>query len=133
MFAGAGGLLNLCTSLWYRDKQTEWENMWTHHNQPREGDPSHLMVISLMRIRIILRDGSDGCSSFALIKVLFLVPRAHNTYIAQHERICNAYIKGLVPEGLNIAVVQAHIFGDMWEYLFRIFLVMSFLMLFSVM
>lgn len=50
----------------------------------------------------------------------------------------NAYAtltpKGLVPEGLDIAVVQAHIFGDMWGLAgFRLFLIMAFLMLFSVM
>ena len=41
---------------------------------------------------------------------------------------------GLVPEGLDIAVVQAHIFGDQWGIVgFKLFLVMAFLMLFSVM
>ena len=41
---------------------------------------------------------------------------------------------GLVPEGLDVAVVQAHIFGENWgAWGFNLFLVMSFLMLFSVM
>ena len=41
---------------------------------------------------------------------------------------------GLVPEGLNIAVVQAQIFGEHWGLFgYNLFLVMAFLMLFSVM
>mgnify|MGYP000751855247 CR=1 FL=1 len=41
---------------------------------------------------------------------------------------------GLVPEGLDVAVVQAHIFGDTWGPIgFSLFLAMAFLMLFSVM
>jgi len=39
-----------------------------------------------------------------------------------------------VPEGLNVAVVQAHIFGDQWgAFGFNLFLIMASLMLFSVM
>ena len=50
----------------------------------------------------------------------------------------NAYAvlvpKGLIPEGLDIAVVQAHIFGERWGAVgFKLFLAMAFLMLFSVM
>jgi len=50
----------------------------------------------------------------------------------------NAFVvlspRGLVPDGLNIAVVQAHIFGEQWGiWGYNLFLVMAFLMLFSVM
>ena len=50
----------------------------------------------------------------------------------------NAFVvlspRGLVPDGLNIAVVQAHIFGEQWgPWGYNLFLVMAFLMLFSVM
>jgi hypothetical protein len=42
--------------------------------------------------------------------------------------------KGLVPEGLNVAVVQAYIFAENWgAFGFNLFLIMAFLMLFSVM
>lgn len=41
---------------------------------------------------------------------------------------------GIVPEGLQVAVTQAHIFGERWgDFGFKLFLVMAFLMLFSVM
>ncbi len=41
---------------------------------------------------------------------------------------------GLVPEGLDVAVVQAHIFGSqLGQFGFVLFLIMAFLMLFSVM
>ena len=50
----------------------------------------------------------------------------------------NAYLiltpMGLIPEGLDVAVVQAHIFGEVWgSFGFNLFLMMAFLMLFSVM
>ena len=50
----------------------------------------------------------------------------------------NAYAvlapQGLVPEGMDVAVVQAKIFGDAWGPVgYDLFLVMAFLMLFSVM
>ena len=41
---------------------------------------------------------------------------------------------GLVPEGMSVAVTQAHIFGNIWgEAGFKLFLIMAFLMLFGVM
>ena len=50
----------------------------------------------------------------------------------------NAYTvlkpKGLIPYGLDVAVVQANIFGQNWgAFGFNLFLIMAFLMLFSVM
>ena len=50
----------------------------------------------------------------------------------------NAYAvlspQGIVPDGMEVAVVQAHIFGEQWgPFGFKLFLAMAFLMLFSVM
>lgn len=59
-----------------------------------------------------------------LVTLVLLAVNAHSVLTPQ----------GLVPEGTNVAVVQAHIFGENWgTFGFNLFLIMAFLMLFSVM
>ncbi len=137
VFAGAGGLLNLCTSLWYRDKQTGMGKYVGRIINPITGKEeavsfsgyqfdTHKENISKWKrwmnfIRI------DQGVIFWFLGLLTLILLSMNAYATLTP-------KGLVPEGLDIAVVQAHIFGDMWGLAgFRLFLIMAFLMLFSVM
>ena len=137
VFAGAGGLLNLCTSLWYRDKQTGMGKYVGRIINPITGKEeavsfsgyqfdTHKENLSRWKrwMRFIRIDQGIIFWFLGLLTLILLSMNAHATLTP----------KGLVPEGLSIAVVQAHIFGDMWGVLgFRLFLVMAFLMLFSVM
>lgn len=137
VFAGAGGLLNLCISLWYRDKQagmgkhigriinpitgkTESVSFQGYVFHPNEQNLVHWK--EWMRfIRI------DQGIIFWLLGLVTLVLLSLNAYAVLTP-------KGILPEGLSVAVAQAHIFGQhfgLWG--FNSFLIMSFLMLFSVM
>lgn len=137
VFAGAGGLLNLCVSLWYRDKQIgmgkyvgriinpitgkdEAVSFKGYYFQPNKENISRWR--SWMRfIRI------DQGIIFWFLGFVTLLLLSLNAYTILTP-------KGLVPEGLDVAVVQAHIFGAQWgPWGFNLFLIMAFLMLFSVM
>ncbi|MSU54487.1 MAG: hypothetical protein EXS48_01430 [Candidatus Staskawiczbacteria bacterium] len=137
VFAGAGGLLNLCISLWYRDKQagmgkyvgrvinpitgkTESVSFKGYTFQPDQKSMAHWK--EWMRfIRL------DQGIIFWLLGLITLVLLSLNAYAVLTP-------KGILPEGLNVAIAQAHIFGEHWGMFgFNSFLIMSALMLFSVM
>ncbi|MFA6408433.1 MAG: Nramp family divalent metal transporter [Candidatus Paceibacterota bacterium] len=137
VFAGAGGLLNLCVSLWYRDKQigmgkyvgrilnpiTGKEEAASYRGYSFDPTPEHMARWKqwMHFIRI------DQGLIFWFLGMVTLILLSVNAYAVLVPH-------GLVPEGLNVAVVQAHIFGDNWGPIgFSLFLVMAFLMLFSVM
>ncbi|MFH0712676.1 MAG: Nramp family divalent metal transporter [Candidatus Jorgensenbacteria bacterium] len=137
VFAGAGGLLNLCTSLWYRDKQAGMGHYVGRIINPITARPEAVAAtgyafnpsrenIKRWRawMRYVLIDQGVIFWFLGLITLLLL---SINAYVVLTPL-------GLVPEGLNVAVVQAHIFGEHWGKIgFNVFLVMAFLMLFSVM
>jgi hypothetical protein len=137
VFAGAGGMLNLCVSLWYRDKQlgmgryvgritnpiTGHVEAVSHCGHAFETTPENLARwkrwMNFVRI--------DQGLIFWLLGLLTLLLLSLNAYAVLTP-------KGLVPEGLSVAVVQADIFGETWGAAGpKLFLVMAFLMLFSVM
>ncbi len=137
VFAGAGGLLNLCVSLWYRDKQigmgayagrilnpitgkTVSASFEGYRFEPTEENLSRWKKwMSFVRI--------DQGVIFWFLGLITLVLLSLNAYVVLTPL-------GLVPEGLQVAVVQAEIFGANWgRFGFDLFLVMAFLMLFSVM
>ena len=137
VFAGAGGLLNVCVSLWYRDKQAGMGRYVGRIINPITGKVEavsfkgyafHIDKESLanwkkwmMFIKI------DQGIIFWLLGLVTLVLLSLNAYAVLTPL-------GIVPEGLSVAVSQAHIFGQRWGVFgFNSFLVMSFLMLFSVM
>ncbi|MFA6407219.1 MAG: Nramp family divalent metal transporter [Candidatus Paceibacterota bacterium] len=136
-FAGAGGLLNLCTSLWYRDKQTGMGKYVGRIINPITGKEEavsfrgyrfdiHKENIARWKhwMRFIRIDQGVIFWFLGLVTLILLSMNAYATLTP----------KGLVPEGLNVAVAQAHIFGATWGILgFNLFLIMAFLMLFSVM
>ncbi len=137
VFAGAGGLLNLCVSLWYRDKQigmgkdvgriinpiTGKDEAVSFKGYRFEPSKEHLSRWRAW-MRFIRIDQGVIFWFLGLVTLLLLSVNAYATLVP----------KGLVPEGLNVAVVQAHIFGAQWgAWGFNLFLVMAFLMLFAVM
>jgi hypothetical protein len=137
VFAGAGGLLNLCVSLWYRDKQAGMGQYVGRITNPITGktgavsatgyafEPTDENIKKWQEWMRFVRIDQGGIFWFlGLVSLLLL---SLNAYAVLTPR-------GLVPEGLEVAVVQAHIFGEHWGKLgFDLFLVMAFLMLFSVM
>src|SRR3989338_4055310 len=137
VFAGAGGLLNLCISLWYRDKQAGMGKYVGRIINPITGKTEsvsfkgyafHPDAQSMRRWKEWMRFiRIDQGIIFWLLGLVTLVLLSLNAYAVLGPR-------GIVPEGLNVAVAQAHIFGQHWGGLgFNSFLIMAFLMLFSVM
>ncbi len=137
VFAGAGGMLNLCVSLWYRDKGFGMGNYAGRIKNPVTGGTEAVSATgydfeinteNLSRWKKWMRAVYfDQGIIFLLFGFLTLFLLSLNAFVVLSER-------GLVPEGLNVAVVQAYIFGDvMGPVGFKLFLIMAFLMLFSVM
>lgn len=137
VFAGAGGMLNLCVSLWYRDKQVGMAkyigritNPITGKTEavPTTGFTFDMTAENKKKWRGWMRYVKiDQGIIFWLLGFITLFLLGLNAYAVLTPR-------GLVPEGLQVAVVQAHIFGEKlgpWGY--KLFLVMASLMLFSVM
>lgn len=137
VFAGAGGMLNLCVSLWYRDKQAGMGKYIGRITNPITGKPESGTTTgytfeptteNLARWRGWMRYMKiDQGIIFWFLGLITLVLLSVNAYAVLSPT-------GLVPEGLNVAVAQAHIFGERWgSFGYNLFLVMAFLMLFSVM
>lgn len=137
VFAGAGGLLNLCISLWYRDKQAGMGKYVGRIINPITGKTESVsfkgyafspdaqnMAHWKEWMRFIRIDQGIIFWLLGLITLVLLSLNAHTVLSP----------KGIVPEGLNVAVAQAQIFGQHWgAWGSNSFLVMAFLMLFSVM
>lgn len=137
VFAGAGGLLNLCVSLWYRDKQAGMGRYVGRIVNPITGKPEAVSATGYtfelneenlknwkQWIKLIKIDQGIIFWFFGLVTIILISLNAYAVLVP----------KGLVPEGLQVAVVQAYIFGEQWGvWGFKIFLLMTFLMLFSAM
>ena len=137
VFAGAGGMLNLTVSLWYRDKQAGMGKYIGRITNPITGKPEasatagytfDITEENLKRWKGWMRYiRIDQGVIFLFLGFVTLFLLSVNAYSVLGPR-------GLIPEGLDVAVVQAHIFGEHWGIFgFKLFLVMAFLMLFSVM
>lgn len=137
VFAGAGGMLNLCISLWYRDKQAGMGKYVGRITNPITGKPEAISPggfkfkptkENLKRwkkwMRFVRVDQGIIFFSMGLFTLVLLSVNAYAVLTPL----------GVVPEGLEVAVVQAHIFGSKFGAIgYNVFLVMAFLMLFSVM
>ncbi|MEK7608751.1 MAG: Nramp family divalent metal transporter [Patescibacteria group bacterium] len=137
VFAGAGGLLNLCVSLWYRDKQVGMGHYVGRIINPITGKTE---AVSHQGYRFQINEENlgrwkkwmrfvriDQGIIFWLLGLITLLLLSVNAYVTLTPL-------GLIPQGTDVAVVQAHIFGNQWgKPGFNLFLVMAFLMLFSVM
>lgn len=137
VFAGAGGLLNLCISLWYRDKQAGMGRYVGRIINPITGKTEsvsfkgytfHPNEENMARWKEWMRFIKiDQGVIFWLLGLITLVLLSLNAHAVLSPR-------GILPEGLSVAVAQAHIFGEHWGvWGFNSFLIMAFLMLFSVM
>lgn len=137
VFAGAGGMLNLCTSLWYRDKQA---GMAYHNGQitnPINGK-IHALGINgadfsftpenLKNWRAWLRFiYIDQGLIFWLVGLATLVLMSLNAFVILSPL-------GINPEGTKLAVSLSQIFASrlgLWGA--KLYLAMAYLMLFSVM
>src|SRR3989344_3493793 len=137
VFAGAGGLLNVCVSLWYRDKQA---GMGKHVGRIMNPVTGKIESVSFKGYVFPTNEENmanwknwmrfikiDQGVIFWLFGLITLVLLSLNAYAVLTPL-------GVVPEGLNVAVSQARIFEQYWGPIgFTSFLLMSFLMLFSVM
>lgn len=137
VFAGAGGMLNLCVSLWYRDKQVGMSRYVGRIMNPVSGRQEAVAVTGFsfshtkenmtrwkQWMRYVRIDQGVVFWGLGLLTLFLLAVNAYAVLAPQ----------GIVPDGLAIAVTQAHIFGNEWGRLGEIvYLVMAYLMLFSVM
>lgn len=137
VFAGAGGLLNLCVSLWYRDKGLGMAKYAGHITNPVTGkaeavDPKgyvfEITPENLKKWRKWMKYiFIDQGVIFWFLGLITLILLSANAYAVLSPR-------GLVPEGLKIATLQALIFQEKWGIIgSKLFLFMAFLMLFSTM
>lgn len=138
VFAGAGGMLNLCTSLWYRDKQSGMAAYSGRITNPISGKPEAVGVVGatfdidspeqmsrwkkwMMFVRI------DQGVIFWLLGTVTLLLLGANAFVVLSPL-------GIVPDGTRLAIEQARIFGTQFGNLgTTLYLVMTYLMLFSVM
>lgn len=137
VFAGAGGMLNLCVSLWYRDKQMGMGKYVGRIENPITGKQEAIAATgfafdatkeNLSRWKKWMRFVRiDQGVIFLFLGFITLTLISVNAYAVLSPL-------GIVPEGLDVAITQAHIFGSkLGQPGFVLFLVMAFLMLFSVM
>jgi len=138
VFAGAGGMLNLSVSLWYRDKQVGMGKYIGRVTNPITGREEAVVATgyifdadnpeNIKRWRGWMRYVRvDQGIVFWLLGFITLFLLSVNAYTVLSPL-------GEVPEGLQVAVTQAKIFGQHWGPIgFKLFLAMAFLMLFSVM
>lgn len=137
VFAGAGGMLNLCVSLWYRDKQLGMGKFVGRITNPITGKQEAVAATgftfettpeNMARWRGWMRYVRiDQGVIFLFLGFITLLLLSVNAYSVLRPL-------GLVPQDMQVAVVQANIFGQKWGPVgFDLFLVMAFLMLFSVM
>ena len=137
VFAGAGGALNLCVSLWYRDKQLGMGSYGGQIKNPINGRHETVATTGykfetspeqLNRWRGWMKYlRIDQGAIFWGLGLITLVLLSANAFAVLSPQ-------GLVPEGTQVAVVQAEIFAQHWGAAgAKIFLLMTFLMLFSAM
>src|SRR3989344_1756037 len=137
VFAGAGGMLNLCVSLWYRDKQLGMAHYIGRIANPISGKPEAVSITgnyfseshqNLSKWRGWMRYVRvDQGLIFWLLGLVTLFLLAVNAYAVLSPL-------GIVPEGLDLVSAQARIFSESWgAFGETVYLVMAYLMLFSVM
>lgn len=136
VFAGAGGMLNLCVSLWYRDKQIGMGKYIGRITNPITGKEEAISPIGYtFDARKTNLKRWKGWMKFVRVDqgVIFFLLGFLTLFLLSVNAYAVLTPKGLVPEGLEVAVVQAHIFGNQWGVIgYKIFLLMAFLMLFAV-
>ena len=137
VFSGAGGMLNLCVSLWYRDKGVGLGHYVGRITNPITGK-SEATAVGEFRFEPTKENISrwqqwlnyvriDQGLVFWLTGLVSMILLSINAFTILEPR-------GLIPEGIHIATTQASIFSSEWGILGeKLYLLMAYLMLFSVM
>lgn len=137
VFSGAGGMLNLCVSLWYRDKKAGMGLYAGRITNPITGQPEAVSVTGFRfeetPENLVKWKGwmnylkIDQGIIFWLLGLVALILLSVNAYVVLSPL-------GVVPAGTEVAVAQAKIFSSQWGIVGeKIYLIMAYLMLFSVM
>ena len=137
VFSRAGGMLNLCVSLWYRDKQMGMAQYVGRIKNPITGgyeavEPTgYTFEINEPN----LKKWKDWMKYVRIDQgIIFWLLGFITLFLLSVNAFAVLVPLGIVPEGLQVAVTQANIFGEKWgTFGFKLFLAMAFLMLFSVM
>ena len=137
VFSGAGGMLNLCVSLWYRDKQMGMAKYVGRIKNPITGEYEAVEPTGY-KFEINesnLKKWKDWMKYVRIDQgIIFCLLGFITLFLLSVNAFAVLVPLGIVPEGLQVAVAQANIFGEKWgTFGFKLFLVMAFLMLFSVM
>jgi hypothetical protein len=137
VLAGAGGMLNLCVSLWYRDKDAGMGAYVESITNPVTGRPISTAISSYsFALTQENMDRWKGWMRYVRIDqgVIFWLLGVISIVLLGTNAFAVLVPQGLVPEGAQVAVLQAQIFGSQWGiWGERLYLVMAYLMLFSVM
>ncbi|MCA9364372.1 MAG: Nramp family divalent metal transporter [Candidatus Moranbacteria bacterium] len=138
VFAGAGGMLNLCVSLWYRDKGFGMGSYAGRISNPVTGRTE---AVSPVGATFDVRSKTNMKRWKSWMQYVFFdqgIIFAGLGFFSLFLLSVNAYAvlspHGTLPKGVDIAVLQAEIFSTyfgVWGE--KIFLLMTSLMLFSVM
>lgn len=138
VFAGAGGMLNLCISLWYRDKNF---GMGAHTGRISNPITGKAEAVSPMGAVFDVKDEKNLFRWHEWMKfvkidqgVIFFGLGFTTLFLLSVNAYSVLAPLGIVPEGLNVATAQAEIFSAKWGiWGEKLFLVMASFMLFSVM
>lgn len=138
VFTGAGGMLNLCISLWYRDKQIGMGKYIGRITNPitgkKEAVPKTGYTFDTEDPEMMKR--WKGWMRFVKVDqgIIFLLLGFITLFLLSLNAHAVLSPLGIVPSGMEIATIQAQIFGEqLGSFGFKLFLIMAFLMLFSVM
>ncbi len=138
IFAGAGGILNLCVSLWYRDKDF---GMGSHSSKITNPITGKNEAISPTGYRFNLSDDNNLYKWRRWLKfmrldqiLIFGLLGFVSLFLLSLNAFSVLSLSGHIPEGLSVATSQAEIFSSKWGIFGeKAYLIMAFLMLFSVM
>lgn len=138
VFAGAGGMLNLCVSLWYRDKNFGMGAYAAKITNPITGKPEAVSPAGFTFNPSLDENFVNWKSWLKFMRIDQVVIFGFFGFLTLFLLSVNAYavlsVSGHIPEGLNVATYQAEIFSESWGVVgAKLYLIMAFLMLFSVM
>jgi hypothetical protein len=135
IFAGAGGLLNVCISFWYRDKGFGMGAYSGRIENPITGTVSAVSE-SGFRFDTTPENLKNWRNWMNLVRIDQLVFFGFFGLLGLLLLSMNAFAilspGNIVPSGVEIIEAQAHVFGNIWGALgYKGFLVMAYLALFS--
>ncbi len=137
VFAGAGGMLNLCVSLWSRDKQLGMAHYVGKIANPISGKLEAVSVTgNSFPDNAEQRDRWKGWMQYIRIDqgLIFWFLGFITLFLLSVNAYAVLSPRGIVPNGLDLVSAQALIFSTSWGKIGEVvYLLMAYLMLFSVM